>query len=369
MSEVDLISTLRLIRSPGIGCVTFHNLIREYGNPKDALVFLQQKNKEIYCEKAAVEEIKHHERIKATFISYKDEVYPSLLKEIGDFPPLLSVLGNPNILKTSSVAIVGSRNASLHGVKFTRSIAEQLCDHGYTIISGLARGIDGAAHEGALNGLTIAVMAGGVDVLYPPEHRDLREKILEQGALISEMPLGLFPGASHFPRRNRIISGIAKGVCVMEASKPSGSLITASYALDQGRELFVVPGFPGDARCHGTNHLLKQGAYILQCAEDVIEVLGEATHCQKNVVQSKKKDLKEPLKNLSQKKSVSQNDSHHSMNMQKILESLSAHPLSVDEITTLFDIPSKDLHAILLNLELSGKIHRDMRGYIARVFE
>lgn len=380
MSEDDLISMLRLIRSPGIGCVTFHHLLRDHGSCAKAIAARLKQNKDIYSEKEAYGEIQAHKKIGAILLPYTHADYPPLLREIGDFPPLLSVLGNPKVLTSAAIAIVGARNASLHGIKFTKTIAEQIAGHGYAIVSGLARGVDGAAHQGALGGWTVAVMAGGVDVLYPPEHKDLREKILENGAVISEMPLGLFPGASHFPRRNRIISGMSLGVCVMEASKPSGSLITASYALDQGRELFVVPGFPGDARCHGTNHLLKQGAYLLQSADDVIEVLGTPSQSVQPAL-FKKESLQDKSIQKSLKTSLEDEGENHramdidrdvedtaSMMEQKLLESLSVHPLSLDELQSILGITPQFLHDTLLNLELSGAIHRDMRGYIARVF-
>lgn len=381
MSEDDLISMLRLIRSPGIGCVTFHQLLREYGSCASAIDARIKQKKDVYGEKDAYREIQAHKEIGAVLLSHTHDDYPPLLREIGDFPPLLSVLGNSKVLAQPAIAIVGARNASLHGIKFTKIIAEQLACHGYTIISGLARGVDGAAHQGALESGTVAVMAGGIDIVYPPEHKDLRDKILEKGAIISEMPLGLFPGASHFPRRNRIISGMSRGVCVMEASKPSGSLITAGYALDQGRDLFVVPGFPGDARCHGTNHLLKQGAYLLQSAEDVIDVLGEPVPCSKHSVDVPQNNdgdgsVKRKSKiaaagdlDVTAFATITSEAKSNSLDIEKkLLESLSTHPLSLDELQNLLEISPQSLHDIVLNLELNGVIHRDLRGYIARVF-
>ncbi|MBX9976839.1 MAG: DNA-processing protein DprA [Alphaproteobacteria bacterium] len=358
MTEKERIDCLRLIRSKGIGCITYHALVKEVGSEESALLLLSKQGRDVFSEKKALAEIKEHEAIGATLITYHDANYPPLLKHISDSPPVLSILGNPEALSSPMVAIVGSRSASMNAIKFTQNLAYQLRDAGYGIISGLARGIDGAAHDGAMKCTTggyfstIAVMAGGVDCLYPPEHGWLREKIMEKGALISEMPLGRFPGASHFPRRNRLISGLAKAICIIEAAKPSGSLITANYALDQGRELFAVPGFPGDPRSVGTNSLLKNGAHILESAADVVNIIGYPIM------------PIETLPNTTQQKNIPPTDNLNTL----ILQCLSVQPLSMEELFASVNIVENTLHDALLTLELQGHIHRDQRGYITRVF-
>lgn len=357
MTEKERIDCLRLIRSKGIGCVTYHALVKETGGEEEALRFLAQKDKDVFTEKQALAEMKAHRAMGAKLITYNDADYPLSLKHIADPPPVISILGNLKALHSPMIAIVGARNASMNAIKFTRTLSYQLRDVGYTIISGLARGIDGAAHEGAMKSedhddATVAVMAGGVDRLYPPEHGWLRDKIIERGALISEMPLGLFPGASHFPRRNRLISGLAKAICIIEAAKPSGSLITANYALDQGRELFAVPGFPGDPRSVGTNHLLKNGAHVLENVEDILHVIGHSAMVKSHVSHVIAPKTALSLDNLSA----------------LVLQCLSSQPLSMDDLFASVEIAENALHDILLTLELQGHIQRDPRGYIIRVF-
>lgn len=273
----ELVKILQLIRSPGIGPVTFHAFIKRLGSAKEGIAYLLSQKKEIFPQNLAEQEVKDTARCGAHLILHTDEDYPRTMGELHDAPPILTVLGKRDLLNKATIAIVGSRAASIHGTRFTQRLASDLGNAGYVIASGLARGIDGAAHKGSLETGTIAVVAGGVDIMYPPEHKQLGKDILKNGAVISEMPLGLFPGAKHFPRRNRLIASLSQGVCIVEAARPSGSLITASCALDQGREVFAVPGFPGDNRSVGTNHLIKQGAHVLESAEDVLNVLGSAT--------------------------------------------------------------------------------------------
>ncbi len=359
MLTKNLLDCLRLIRSPGIGCLTYFSLVREHGSEGSALQFLSRQGKETFSEKEAVTEIKAHEKHEAFFLTHYDAEYPQLLKHIGDYPPVLSVLGKSDVLNKPMIGIVGARNASLHATKFAQNLARRLCEAGYSIVSGLARGIDGAAHKGAIDAMTVAIVAGGIDQIYPTEHKDLRSKILEKGAIISEMPFGLFPGAGHFPRRNRLISGLSQAICVIEAAKPSGSLITASYALDQGRELFAVPGFPGDQRSIGTNHLIKQGAHVLEGVEDILNILGTS----QQTTTSLRGTIEEGLETND-----TLNGNLANGLKKKILESLSTHPLSPEELFSVLDEEVRDIHATLLSLELQGHITRDQRGYLARVF-
>ena len=370
-----MLQALRLIRSPGIGPLVYRNLIKEHGSEEEALSFLRYKKKNIFSEKEALSEIKRHEEKSIYLLPYWDERYPKALKNMTEYPPLLSVLGKVEALHQPMIAMVGSRNASVHGTRLTLDIAKKLADCGYAIVSGLARGIDSAAHKGALeqqtNPLpTIAVMAGGVDQLYPPEHGPLRDAIMNRGCLISEMPLGMFPGASHFPRRNRLISGLSLAVCVMEAAKPSGSLITANYALEQGKELFAVPGFPLDARSKGTNDLIRNGAYVLESEEDILSVLGAP--CPKlvdRILVDKEKTQGPMKKSLNTCEKNPPEEEKICLELkEKILENLSTVPLSTDDLLIALEGYSGDIHSALLALEFEGSIHRDARGYFSKLY-
>ena len=213
-------------------------------------------------------------RLGARLVCWGEPTYPSALAQIEDAPPILTVLGRPDLLDRPMVAVVGARNASANGRRLARELAAGLGQGGLVVVSGLARGIDAAAHLGALETGTVAVVAGGVDIVYPEENRGLYDALRRQGAIVAELPLGSEPQARHFPRRNRIISGMALGVLVVEAAARSGSLITARYALEQGREVFAVPGSPLDPRCRGANDLLRRGAVLTETAEDVLSQLG-----------------------------------------------------------------------------------------------
>lgn len=347
------LATLQLIRSSGIGPVTFHELVGKCGSAREALAFLKSQKKEIFPQDLAEKEIKESGRMGISILDYYHEHYPKMLKNLPDFPPVISVMGNVEVLNDPMIGIVGSRAASLNGTRFTHKLAISLGDTGYVVISGLARGIDGAAHKGALDHITVAVVAGGVDVLYPPEHKGLRSDILKKGAVVSEMPLGLFPGAKHFPRRNRLISAMGLGVCVIEAAKPSGSLITASYALDQGKEVFAVPGFPGDTRAAGTNYLLKQGAHVLEGGEDVLNILGTPSLLHARATHSA---LKSETFSTSHDLSGIQNE---------ILKCLSSTPVSVEDVLHALKYPQSAVYDALTRLELEDHITRDKSGYVS----
>lgn len=362
-----LVDILRLIRSPQVGPVTYQQLCREHGSATEAIKFLQRKNQEIISEKEALAEIKQTEALGGRIIAHTDPCYPKLLLETPDYPPVLSLLGNAEILAKPMIAVVGSRAASLAATKFTHKLVRDLADAGFIVISGLARGIDGAAHKGCLPHPTIAAVAGGVDVLYPPEHKKLREEIIQHGAVISEMPLGLFPGAKHFPRRNRLISGLSVAVCVIEAAKPSGTLITAGYALDQNKELFAVPGFPGDARSAGTNYLLRTGAHVLESIQDIFNVLGtpaviEARQKEHSVKELKVQESAKSYDYFSSSESLDGKDSSKIQN--EILMSLSSTPVSVETLLQELDHPEKIIYDALTHLELQDHIIRDRNGYV-----
>ncbi len=273
---------LRLIRSERVGPITFYQLLEQFGTAEAALKALPELAKSggakriRLCSLSDAEaEIEQTTAAGAALVARGESDYPPLLARIEDAPPLLFVIGHSHLLRKKAIGIVGTRNASLNGHRIATSFAGTFGDAGYLVSSGMARGIDSSAHEGALNTGTVAVLAGGVDVVYPKENQKLYERIVETGVAVSEMPVGTVPQARHFPRRNRIISGAARAIVVIEAAKRSGSLITARMAVEQNREVFAVPGSPLDPRAKGTNELIRQGAHLADSAEEIIQILNE----------------------------------------------------------------------------------------------
>jgi DNA processing protein len=281
LSQEDSLDWLRLIRSDNVGPRIFRALINRYGNARAALAALPDlarrggatRHPRICSREEAERELAATNAIGARFIAVGEPDYPQRLAMIDDPPPLISVRGNTAVLAVPMVAVVGARNASAAGVRFAERLAHAFGGAGFVVVSGLARGIDAGAHRASLASGTLAVLAGGHAHIYPPEHVALAEAILAQGALVSEMPLSWEPRGHDFPRRNRLISGLAVGVVIIEAAKRSGSLITARCALEQGREVFAVPGSPLDPRAEGSNQLIKDGATLVTEAADVVAVL------------------------------------------------------------------------------------------------
>jgi DNA processing protein len=275
--------------------------------------------------------------------------YPLALSAIEDAPPVLSYIGHTNLLDQATVAIVGARNASLNGRKFAGKLAGELGGHNYIIASGMARGIDTGAHQGALETGTIAVLAGGLDVIYPKENEGVYNDIARRGLLVSEARLGEQPTARHFPRRNRIISGLAQAAVVVEASKRSGSLITARMAGEQGREVFAVPGFPGDPRAQGPNYLIQDGAYLIQSAEDIIDVLnsyaGYSAHETRHMGYSASPAAPVDEDALDRARAA-------------ILECLSHTPVQIDELIRETGESAAIVQTALTELDLAGQIQR-----------
>ncbi|MGB1540392.1 MAG: DNA-processing protein DprA, partial [Rickettsiales bacterium] len=278
-SHVDV---LRLIRSENIGPVTFFKLVSHFGSVSKALEQAadmsmrggRKKPIKIASKSDAERELEQAGKHGATLLVYGDAYYPKMLQTIHDPPPLLMVMGNPALLNRSmNIGVVGARNASANACRFTSKLAQDLGKENVTVVSGLARGIDGSAHQGALSSGTVGVIAGGIDTVYPPEHKDLYAKMREEGVILSEQPFGSVPQPRNFPARNRIISGMSHGIVVVEASLKSGSLITARMATDQNREVFAVPGSPLDPRCKGTNQLLREGCALVESADDVLSHL------------------------------------------------------------------------------------------------
>jgi len=272
---------LRLARTEGVGPLTYQRLMARYASAEDAIAALPELARaggrfsmEVVSIAAAEREVRALAKIGGRMVFLGDASYPPLLGLLPDPPPVLSVLGDLTVLATKSVGLVGARNASANGQRMAEALAADLGARGVTVVSGMARGVDAAAHVGAMQtGRTVAAVAGGLDQPYPPEHADLQARIAANGAVVSEAPLGTAPQSRHFPRRNRVIAGLSLGVVVVEAALRSGSLITAHLALDANRELFAVPGSPLDPRCRGSNDLIRQGAHITESAADVLAQL------------------------------------------------------------------------------------------------
>lgn len=339
-----------------MGARTFASLLKLYGSAEaaiEAIPELVRKSGKIKLRTLAEAEKEYAaiQKFGGQLILKEDAAYPPLLAAAEDAPPLITVKGNIGLLTKTCIGIVGARNASLAGMKIAGQIAEGLGKEGVVTVSGLARGIDTAAHKASLATGTIAVIAGGINSTYPPENKALQEKIYEQGLVIAELAFGAAPKAEHFPQRNRIISGLSYGVAVIEASLRSGSLITARLALEQGREVFAVPGSPLDPRAEGPNRLLKQGATLIECAQDILNQLPgerEANH-RKNMREAEAPTYHAtPLPDTA---SVSEIRT-------QLLQMLSSAPTPVDTLLAAFQAPSGALQMALLELELNGDVER-----------
>jgi DNA processing protein len=361
LSEEQRIDWLRLARSENVGPRTFRALIDHYGSARTALAVLPElarrggaaRPARICSREEAERELAAGRRIGVHYVALVEPAYPARLRAIDDAPPVLGVRGAASALACPAVAIVGSRNASGAGIKMAERLARQLGEAGFMIISGLARGIDAAAHRASLATGTIAVLAGGHDRVYPAEHAPLLETILTNGAAVSEMPLGWEPRGRDFPRRNRLISGLAMGVIVVEAAHRSGSLITARSALEQGREVFAVPGSPLDPRAEGTNSLLKQGATLVTEVTDVIGVLGPMLERPlRTPVQEGEPDFRSPV-------------DPDSTDRARIVELLSPTPIAIDDLVRLAASSPAAVRVVLLELDLAGRLVRHSGGLVS----
>lgn len=356
---------LRLLRSRRVGISTFYRLMHDHGSAAAALAQLPDiaraagvENYQICPEGVIQAELKAARAMNATLICRGDPAYPAALSDLDDAPPMLWAIGATDILTKPQIALVGARNASSLGGRMARALASGLGEAGFIVTSGMARGIDTAAHLAALKTGTIAVLGGGADVLYPSENTKLGEDIVAQGgARISEQPMGLQPQARHFPARNRIISGMAQAVIVVEAAARSGSLITARTALDQGREVMAVPGHPFDARASGCNMLLRDGARLVRNVDDVIEVLTPMT----KAPQDAPREL--PLEETIAPRSLAEVARLH----QSILDRLGPSPIGEDQLIRDLGATSKIVSPALTDLELDGRINRQPGGLISRV--
>lgn len=360
-TEDDRISWLRLLRSRRVGISTFYRLMAEHGSAEKALQVLPEiartagvKNYEACPEPVVLAELKAARACGARLICRGESAYPKALEDLDDAPPMLWTIGRLELLDTPGIALVGARNASSLGTRMARALAGDLAEAGFPIISGLARGVDAAAHLAALEKGTIAVLAGGVDIFYPSENTQLAEQISTKGVLISEQPMGLHPIARHFPVRNRIISGLARAVVVVEAAAKSGSLITARDALDQGREVLAVPGHPFDARASGCNMLIRDGATLVRNAADVIEAIGPEIEPPEQATL--------PIEPPSRpKRTLRETAALH----QKILDRLGPSPVAEDQLIRDLGAETSAVSPVLVDLELEGKITRQAGGLLS----
>ncbi len=394
----DALSVLRLIRSRKVGPATFHRLLAEHGSATAALSALPALAAEAgigdyatYPLSAAQAELAAGHRAGAHLLTWLDEDYPAQLRQIGDAPPVLWVKGDVAVLKRPGVAVIGARNASSLGLRMARGMAGGLAQSGSIVIAGLARGIDTVAHEASLTSGTIAVMAGGIDMIYPSENAALAEEICDTGLLVTEQPPGTEPVARHFPARNRIISGLASAVVVIEAAHRSGSLITARCALDQGREVMAVPGHPMDARAAGCNALIRDGALLVRNSADVLAALeapAAVTVSEQplavaspqpaptaSIVEEKRSPMRGLQPAAVAKRLAALGHAVHPITRggtggpaaleARILSRLSPSPTEENHLVRDLGLPAAMLAPALLELELSGQVQRLPGGRIA----
>lgn len=366
LAQSEAFARIRLLRSPNVGPITFAQLMRRFGSAAKALEALPEltaprgkayrmaPGEQVEAEIAAVR------RAGARYLFHDSPDYPSLLREIESAPPILIVRGDAGFLHRPCVAVVGARNASAAAIKLAREFSQALAVKGFVVVSGLARGIDGAAHQGALaggaagdaGGGTVGVIASGIDVTYPPEHRDLQEQVAVKGMLLAEQPPGTEPLARHFPSRNRIIAGLALGTIVVEAAPRSGSLITARLAGEAGREVMAIPGSPLDPRSHGCNQLIRDGAVLVQSPDDVIELISTFDGAPRSVVRESA-----PLFDVLEE-SPQQDPAD-------ISALLTAAPVAVDELIRLSGQGTSGVQLALLELELTGRLVRHAGGRVS----
>jgi DNA processing protein len=413
LTQSERLARMRLARSTNVGPVTFRKMLERFGSGRNAIDALPDiiaratnaRTIKLASREETVEEIEAAKRCKARPVIFGDPEYPALLARIDDAPPYFYAIGRIELLGKVAIGIVGARNASATGCGFARKISHELVSAGYSVVSGMARGIDGAAHTAALkaagktSGGTIAVLGGGVDVIYPREHQDLYAQLCEQGCVISEMPPGLQPQARHFPRRNRIISGLSLGTVVIEAGRNSGSLITARFAAEQGRDVFAVPGSPTDPRAAGPNSLIRDGAILCDSADVILDALRTAERndhlfeqihtfdfdasnlpsasssvTYAEIVASMDQDAiiidgKNPAQD-NEIKDISEGNAARmsaSDDMGKLLDLLSPAPLPIDELIRTSDLPAEQVSTILIELELAGRVERHPGNRVSRI--
>ncbi|MGV3551868.1 DNA-processing protein DprA [Rhizobium sp.] len=366
LTDRQRLAWLRLIRSDNVGPATFRDLINHFGSAELALEALPELSRRggstrpvrVASREDALAELEFASRFGGRFIGIGEPDYPSALRHIEGAPPLLAVKGDISALHQPAIGIVGARNCSVAGAKFAAMIARDVGRAGYTIVSGFARGIDTAAHRASLNTGTVAVLAGGLDKPYPPENEPLISELLDaNGLLLSEMPFGWEPRAKDFPRRNRLIAGIALGLVVTEAAARSGSLITARYAGNFGRLVFAVPGSPLDPRSEGANSLIKDGAALITGATDVIEAMAPLTQMNLFSPQQISEPIIEDERAMSLPPSETDRDS--------IITGLGPAPIEIDDLIRHTGLPPQSVYLVLLELDLAGRLYRHPGGRIS----
>ena len=359
LTKGNTLDVLRLLRTLNVGPITFFNLITRFGTAAEALAALPElslrggrRNPLTACPReVAMKEMDAAAKFGARFVMYGTPEYPTLLHTLSDPPPIITVLGHPHLWqKQDVVAMVGSRNASASGCQFAGKLARELGENGFSVVSGLARGIDTYAHKGSLTTGTIGVIAGGIDNIYPPENAPLYNQMRESGAIISEQPFGSIPFSGAFPGRNRIIAGMSLGTVVVEASPRSGSLITARFAMENNREVFAVPGSPLDPRSKGCNQLIRQGANMVENVGDILSGIAHLRH------QKLEEDISKPYVQNSEEVMV--DESELAQTRQKIIGKLGITAVSVDELIEQCETTAQVVLTILLELELAGRLKR-----------
>ena len=365
LSQEEAFARIRLLRSPNVGPVSYAQLLRRFGNAQaavEALPDLASRGGRPYqpARRERIEdEVAAVRRTGARYLFEDSPDYPALLREIDGAPPILTVRGDVALAGKPCVAIVGARNASAAAVKLARDFAAALAEAGFVAVSGLARGIDGAAHRGALGGAlpaTIGVIASGIDIAYPPQHADLQEDIARRALLIAEQPPGTEPRGSHFPSRNRIIAGLASGTLVVEAAPKSGSLITARLAAEAGREVMAIPGSPLEPRAQGCNQLIREGAVLVQSPEDVIELLSSFAGTPRST-------FREPLPAGWDAAPEDFADAEPA----DIAGLLTTAPVAVDELIRQADASPAEVQMALLELEIAGRLQRHAAGRVSLI--
>ncbi|MFT3730233.1 MAG: DNA-processing protein DprA [Hyphomicrobium sp.] len=370
LSQEERLACLRLIRSENVGPVTFRDLISYYGGATKALEILPTLSRRggagrpiRICPKSDAErELATAERIGAVPVFAVERDYPPVLARIDAPPPMLYLKGRRDLLNEPAIAIVGSRQCSAAGTQLTKQFASELSDTGFVVVSGLARGIDRAAHEASIRGGTVAVLGGGIDWIYPPEHAELQARIAAEGCLVTERPPGLQPRDKDFPRRNRIIAGLVYGVIVVEAAARSGTLITARFANELGREVFAVPGHPLDPRAEGTNRLIKNGATLVTEAADIVDVLRPILGLQErrsgyaDQAHPEPEDFPPPAPLAD----VAPEDA-----LKAVLTALGPAPVAIDAITRQTGLSVQTVQIALLELDLAGRIERQGQSLVA----
>jgi DNA processing protein len=397
LSDRQRLDWLRLIRSESVGPRTFRSLMNRFGGAAAAIEALPDLARQAgrtlrICSLVEAErEMEGLRRRGARLVALGEAAYPPALQAVDTAPPLLAILGRAEVLLRPCVAIVGSRNASAAGLKFTARLARDLGEAGFVVVSGLARGIDTAAHEASLDTGTVAVLAGGLDEVYPPQNIPLLQRLSSEGAAISEMPLGLAPRGRDFPRRNRIVAGLSLGTVVVEAARKSGSLITARFANEQGRLVFAVPGSPLDPRAEGGNHLIREGATLCAEASHVIEALAPLIGkdgallqpppaMQEGAGETQTQPLWDeldlpgiepaPMGRWPEPAAVTQDtgpdaDDGESVR-RRVLALLGAAPVSLDDLVRASGCSARDVSRTVLDLELDGEIRRHPGGALSR---